>query len=184
MDKLKAMSTLKNTDLPGFFSYLDIHISENGRDGAPLFQPQSRSQKGFPKDREAGLVQGLSIPVGSPNWRRAWVYRQERGDMVGHIDLRARPEPYTSHRALLGMGVHQAFRGRGIGLHLIEHALQWAADSGVIDTIDLEVLAHNERAIRLYQKTGFDFLCRIDDMFRIDGRSEPYILMTRRLKNI
>lgn len=175
------IQTLEVDDLQDFFSYLDKQIGENGRNGAPLFQPQPRGQS-YPKDKETGFAQGLAIPVGDSKWRRAWIYREERGAIIGHIDLRARSEPFTSHRALLGMGVLEEFRGRGIGLQLVEHALRWAATSNVIETIDLEVLAHNEQAIRLYRKAGFDLLCRIDDMFRIDGQSEPYVLMTRKVR--
>jgi ribosomal protein S18 acetylase RimI-like enzyme len=174
---------LEQEDLQDFFSYLDLHIRENGKDGAPLFQPQSRSQSGFPKEKETGFVEGLSIPVGAPKWRRACVYREASGGIVGHVDLRGRSEPFTSHRALLGMGVHQLLRGRGIGMSMVEHVLHWARNSGAIEVIDLEVLAHNAPAIRLYQKAGFEFVCRIEDMFRIDGQSEPYVLMTMKVGN-
>lgn len=172
------IQAIEERDFADFFSYLDLQLSENGKGGAPLFQPQSRSHSGFPKEKEADFVQGLNIPVGAPKWRRVWICRHQSGDIVGHIDLRGRPEPCTSHRALLGMGVHQEFRGRGIGLRLVEHVLHWARSSGVVEVVDLEVLAHNEAAIRLYRKAGFEFVCRIEDMFRIDGRSEPYVLMT------
>jgi ribosomal protein S18 acetylase RimI-like enzyme len=178
-----VIQSLQTEDLPDFFSYLDLQLKENGKDGALLFQPQSRSLNGFPKEKEVGFVDGLSIPIGVPKWRRAWVYRDVSGGIVGHIDLRGRIEPFTSHRALLGMGVHQLFRGQGIGASMVAHVLRWAKNSGVVDVIDLEVLAHNEPAIRLYQKAGFDFVCKLEDMFRIDGQSEPYVLMTMRLEN-
>lgn len=175
------IQTLDQKYLHDFFSYLDLHIRENGKDGVPLFQPQSRSQSGFPKERKIGFVEGLDIPIGAPKWRRAWVYREASGGIVGHIDLRGRPEPFTSHRALLGMGVHHVFRGQGIGMSLVEYVLQWVRNSGAIEVIDLEVLAYNAPAIRLYEKAGFKVLCRLEDMFRIDGRSEPYVLMTMKI---
>ena len=175
------IESLEEKDFQHFFSYLDLQLKENGRDGAPLFQPQSRAKNGFPREREAGFVEGLSIAIGAPKWRRAWVYQESSGGMVGHIDLRGRPEPFTSHRALLGMGVRKEFRGQGIGTALVDHVLHWARSTGIIDVIDLEVLGNNEQAVRLYQRAGFDSLCRVEDMFRIDGQSEPYVLMTKRL---
>jgi RimJ/RimL family protein N-acetyltransferase len=177
------IQTLEQKDLREFFSYLHLHISENGKDGSPLFQPQSRNQSGFPKEKEDRFVEGLSVRIGTANWRRAWVYRDASGGIVGHVDLRGRPEPFTSHRALLGMGVSQIFRRRGIGAAMVDHVLQWARNSGVLDVIDLEVLARNEPAVRLYQKAGFSLVCRIEDMFRIDGQSESYVLMTKNLGN-
>jgi hypothetical protein len=62
---------LAEKDFDKFFSYLDKHLAENGKDGAPLFQPSSRSQSGFPREKREGFIHGLSIPVGEPKWKSA-----------------------------------------------------------------------------------------------------------------
>lgn len=48
----------------------------------------------------------------------------------------------------------RAFRGQGLARWLLEEAESWAARSG-IRRLELTVMAHNERAIHLYEKAGF-----------------------------
>lgn len=60
------------------------------------------------------------------------------------------------HVANLGMGVADDLAGRGIGTALLE-ALLDAADKWLdIRRIELDVFVDNERAIRLYERYGFE----------------------------
>ena len=83
------IQALEPERLPQLFAYLDDQLQENGRDGAPLFQPQSR----LPPDKAAAFAGGLAIPVGQPGWRRVWIALDAGGAIAGHVDLRARPDP-------------------------------------------------------------------------------------------
>jgi GNAT superfamily N-acetyltransferase len=112
--------------LTAFFVYLDDHLRDNGKDGTPLFQPLSRAQSQLPPGLKVSFIEGLAIPVGEPRWRRLWLALDGRGSIAGHIDLRARPEPGARHRAMLGMGVHRAYRRRGLGARLVATAVDWA----------------------------------------------------------
>lgn len=174
---------LDDSQITKFFSYLDEQLSENGKEGGVLFQPVSRSNKGFPVEKQNGFTEGLKMEVGQPGWRRVWVKCDEDGNIQGHIDLRSRREPNTTHRALLGMGVHHIYRQMGIGSELVKFVFDWAAGSMLIKNIDLEVLAANIPAVHLYKKLGFQQLCEIKDMFVIDGKPEPYIWMTKRVES-
>jgi len=58
----------------------------------------------------------------------------------------------------------------------------WAASEAAIEWIDLWVLSSNALAVHLYKSTGFQKLGEIDDMFRIDGSSEAYALMTKGIR--
>ena len=176
-----TIEPLRDQDLEEFFSYLEVHLKESGVNGTPLFMPQSRSQSGLRQEVRAAFADGLGIHVGEPKWRRAWVYRDVSERIAGHVDLRARPEANTGHRALLGMGIDRPLRGKGIGRALLEHALQWAKATSLIEVIDLDVLEQNEPALKLYRKAGFEMIGRIDDMFRIDGQPEAYVMMAKRL---
>jgi GNAT superfamily N-acetyltransferase len=120
-------------DLAPFFAYLDDHLRDNGTDGAPLFQPIGREQPRLPAGLRIGFIKGIEIPVGQPGWRRLWIALGPTGDIAGHIDLRARPEPSATHRAMLGMGVHRAWRRRGLGQQLLAHALAWARGKVVLE---------------------------------------------------
>jgi ribosomal protein S18 acetylase RimI-like enzyme len=169
-------------DLPAFFVYLDDHLRDNGRDGTPLFQPLSREQSQLPAGLKVSFVEGLPIPVGEARWRRLWLALDERGSIAGHIDLRARPEPLARHRAMLGMGVHRAYRRRGLGAQLVDAALSWARSQDGLSWIDLEVLSANAPAVSLYLRVGFTMTARIEDMLEIDGVSHDLSYMRYALR--
>jgi ribosomal protein S18 acetylase RimI-like enzyme len=169
-------------DLPAFFVYLDDHLRDNGRDGAPLFQPLSRAQSQLPAGLKVSFIEGMAIPVGQAGWRRLWLALDARGSIAGHIDLRSRPEPLARHRAMLGMGVHRAYRRRGLGAQLLATALDWARSGDGLQWIDLEVLSENHAAVALYLRSGFTMTARIADMLQIDGVSHDLSYMTWALR--
>ena len=169
-------------DLPPFFVYLDDHLRDNGKDGAPLFQPLSRAQSQLPPGIKVSFIEGLAIPVGEAGWRRLWLALDARGSIAGHIDLRARPEPLARHRAMLGMGVHRAYRRRGLGMRLVDIAIDWARSQDGLKWIDLEVLSENRPAVALYLRSGFAMTARVEDMLRIDGMSHDLSYMSCALR--
>lgn len=175
---VRAVAT---ADVDVLTAYLEDHLKDNGRGGAPLFQPQSRQAAGLEAGKMALFRAGLGIRVGEPGWRRAWVAIDSSGAIAGHTDLRGRPEPCSAHRALLGLGVHRRHRGHRLGRALVEHALAWATRSTQLEWIDLTFLSGNVPAERLYRSLGFVELATIADMYRIDGESVDDIWMTRRI---
>ncbi|NRR33796.1 GNAT family N-acetyltransferase [Oxalobacteraceae bacterium] len=171
---------LQLSRLDDFFLYLNDHLTDNGRDGTALFQPMPRQRSVFPEEKMAAFRQGLATPLNEAGWRRAWVATGANG-IQGHIDLRARPEHHAGHRALLGMGVHRAFRRLGLGADLIYAAAAWATAQPSLEWLDLEVLSDNAPALRLYHAHGFVQTGAVEDMFRVDGEQLAYVFMSRRL---
>ncbi len=170
------------TELAAFFAYLDDHLGDNGREGGALFMPMARGDSRFPTDKQHGFITGMATALGEPGWRRLWLAHDDSGAIAGHIDLRARPEKPCTHRALLGMGVRRDVRKEGLGARLIETALAWAGAETALDWVDLEVLAANEAARRLYARCGFVQMGEMPDMFRIDGESLGYTYMSRKIR--
>jgi ribosomal protein S18 acetylase RimI-like enzyme len=170
---------LQSEELAVFFHYLNDHLLDNGRAGTPLFQPMPRASAGFPPEKAAGFSKGIQAGLGQPGWRRVWVALRE-GEIVGHIDLRSRPEAGTGHRCLLGMGVHRAARRCGLGASMVATAVGWAREQG-LEWVDLEVLAGNAPARALYRRCGFVQTGEIPDLFRIDGESLGYVFMSLQL---
>lgn len=74
---------------------------------------------------------------------------------VGNIGLY--PENYARRRhvAVLGMGVHDEFVGRGIGQRLMEAVIDIADNWINLQRLELTVYTDNARAIRLYERLGF-----------------------------
>lgn len=58
------------------------------------------------------------------------------------------------HVVTLGISVGRDARRKGVGRALIEHAISWAKEHGVL-RIELGVFSTNTRAIALYEKLGF-----------------------------
>lgn len=165
-----------------FFCYLTDHISDNGKDNSPLFQPISINNLSIPKGLVDSFKDGQSISMDKSGWRRAFIAVNKMNDIIGHIDLKSHSQTYTHHRALLGMGVHRDYRQLGLGKSLIETAIEWANNATAIESIDLWVLSANSPAIRLYKKLGFQTIGEVEDMFRIDGNSLNYVMMTKKIR--
>jgi RimJ/RimL family protein N-acetyltransferase len=55
----------------------------------------------------------------------------------------------------LGMSILDGYREQGIGSAMTRACIDWARDNGC-HKISLQVWPHNERAIRLYEKFGFE----------------------------
>jgi len=78
------------------------------------------------------------------------------GKVVGMAGLHWSPRARIRHVAGLGMFVHDAYQGRGIGKALMG-AIVEAADKWLnVVRIELEVYTDNERAIKLYRSFGFE----------------------------
>ncbi|MYN07385.1 GNAT family N-acetyltransferase [Pseudoduganella aquatica] len=179
MPVVPSIRALDPRETEQFFVYLNDHLRDNGTHGHPLFQPMPRSQSVFPEEKAVAFIKGMGIAVGQPGWRRAWAATGQDG-ILGHVDLRARPEGGSAHRALLGMGVHRMARRQGLGRVLVRSAMDWARQAG-LEWVDLEVLSINEPARALYRDCGFRQTGEIADMFRIDGEQLAYTLMSVKL---
>ena len=55
----------------------------------------------------------------------------------------------------IGMLVAREWRGRGVGSALVEAAIDWSRERG-LHKLSLSVFPHNEAAIALYRKFGFE----------------------------
>ncbi|GAB5554844.1 MAG: GNAT family N-acetyltransferase [Saprospiraceae bacterium] len=164
-----------------FITYLNDHISDNGKKNTPLFLPISRENLSLTMGMIDSFRDGQSVSINKLGWRRVFIAVNKKNEIIGHIDIKSHNQNYTNHRALMGMGVHRAHRKKGLGSLLIESMLDWVKNETIIERIDLWVLSENNPAIRLYSKLGFQKVGEIEDMFRIDDNSYNYIMMTKKI---
>jgi len=86
----------------------------------------------------------------------AAVFVAERdGRIVGRLSVARDQHPASYHVADVGLMVAAGARRRGIGTALLERAIEWARTSD-IRKLELHVFPHNEPAIRLYERFGFE----------------------------
>ena len=74
--------------------------------------------------------------------------------LAGYVAVLGGPYRRNRHAAHLVIGVLEAFSGQGIGGALLHAAVGWAISAG-LHRLELTVMAHNDRAIRLYERKGF-----------------------------
>ena len=75
--------------------------------------------------------------------------------IVGRLSVGRDPHPASAHVADLGLMVAAERRRKGIGSALLRQAVAWARRAGV-RKLELHVFPHNEPAIELYERFGFE----------------------------
>jgi RimJ/RimL family protein N-acetyltransferase len=126
--------------IPGLHAALD-EVAKERRYLAFLGAPPFAATREFSR----ALTSGAGVQVVA-------VTEDER--VVGWCDIVRVPMEGFTHTGRLGMGLLAPYRARGIGRRLAEAAIAAAWEAGMT-RIELEVLASNPKAIRLYEKLGF-----------------------------
>ncbi|MBI6550596.1 GNAT family N-acetyltransferase [Xenorhabdus lircayensis] len=109
----------------------------------------------------------LQLPCPSHEmWRERLRINKEQGDIdfvaeidgkvVGIIRLFTYANPRRRHAVGIGIGVDEAYSGKGVGSRLMAFVVDYAFNWLGCIRIELEVFADNERAIALYSKFGFE----------------------------
>ena len=79
------------------------------------------------------------------------------GKVIGNLGLHpAATAARRRHAAAIGIMVHDAYHGQGVGSALLTAALNLADNWLQYSRVELTVFSDNEAAIALYQKFGFE----------------------------
>ncbi len=75
--------------------------------------------------------------------------------IIGSAGLGVNVNPRLRHSGGVGIMVHRAYQGQGVGQALMEAVLDMADNWLMLVRVELTVFADNARAIALYEKLGF-----------------------------
>lgn len=99
------------------------------------------------------------------------------GRVVGWCDVFPEKRETMAHGGVLGMGVIDGFRGKGIGIALMRATLAQAKQAG-FTRVELTVREDNLRAKALYEKVGFTVEGVKRKAALFDGKYYDLILMS------
>ncbi|MAT96043.1 MAG: hypothetical protein CL608_02675 [Anaerolineaceae bacterium] len=103
--------------------------------------------------QEIGLVQKR---LENANKRLHRFVAEVSDTAVGSIFLYQSDTPRMAHKAKLGMMVHPAYWGQGIGSQLMAAVIDLADNWLNVQRLELEVNTDNPAGVRLYRKFGFE----------------------------
>ena len=96
--------------------------------------------------------------------------------IVGTASFSAYPRERMKHRGEISVSVLKAYWGNGVGTRLMEQVIDFAKYAGM-EIISLEVRSDNARAIRLYEKLGFEKIGVFKGFFKIGKELIDFDLM-------
>jgi L-amino acid N-acyltransferase YncA len=100
------------------------------------------------------------------------------GEVVGWVHLKHPELEKLNHTAELTVGVLEAYRGHGIGSHLLERGLEWAGSKGY-EKIYNSIPATNEAAIEFLSARGWEEEARRQDHYKMDGTYTDEVMMAK-----
>ena len=104
------------------------------------------------------------------------------GEIIGTASLN-RNLRRMRHRGVFGISLKKAWWGCGAASALMEAILAFAKEKG-FEQLNLEVRSDNIRAIRLYEKYGFQKLCTFPRFFKINEEYIDFDLMKLELNSL
>jgi ribosomal protein S18 acetylase RimI-like enzyme len=101
-------------------------------------------------------------------------------EVVGWVHLKHMDLDKLRHTAQLTVGVLEEYRGNGIGSHLLERGLTWAAQQD-FEKIENALPATNERAIEFLKSRGFEVDAVREDHYKLNGEHVDEVMMMKHL---
>lgn len=126
-----------------------------------MFEPDERDSSAMDLAAELGQAARSQNSV---------VIVADAGDyLAGYVELTGGLLRRSRTTAYVVLGVLARAAGQGLGTALLRQARDWAAAHG-LHRLELTVMAHNTRAIRLYERMGFAVEGRRAECLIVDGQ--------------
>jgi RimJ/RimL family protein N-acetyltransferase len=108
---------------------------------------------------------------------------EHENQLVGYLGAFGGNYRRNHHCAYIVIGIRQNFTGQGVGKGLFEMLEKWAIDHN-LHRLELTVMSHNERAIRLYQEMGYQTEGIKRDSLWVNGKYVDEYYMAKILRGL
>lgn len=106
----------------------------------------------------------------------AFVMYDEENQLMGNCSF-----DYEDDQYMLGVQMRPDLTGKGMGVEIVKAILEFGKEKYNFDNIELLVAKFNERAIKVYEKLGFE---KVDEfMLHVNSEDKEFIAM-RKVWNI
>ena len=131
----------------------------------------------FSVEEETAFLKSLELSTSS-----VMFVAKKNGEMVGSASFSGMTRERMKHRGEFAISVRKSEWGQGVGSKLLEAVIDFAKHTAHAEIISLEVRKDNLRAIRLYEKYGFQKIGSFPGFFKINGEYVDFELMNLYLK--
>lgn len=128
----------------------------------PIFQAVVQAGQTYPYPRDTDYESGEALWMQMP--RKTYVC-EEAGKVLGTYYLKHNPSGQAGHVCNCGYMVSADALGRGVATAMCEHSQVMAIELGYKAMQYNLVISTNERAVRLWQKLGFEIVGRLPKAF-------------------
>ncbi len=103
------------------------------------------------------------------------------GKLAGSASLTIGNTQRTAHRGTIGIALYRRFWGIGLGAALLRE-LAAAGRQKKLRFLELQVAEDNRRAVSLYERQGYQVLCKLPEAAILsDGRTQTLLTMRKPL---
>jgi RimJ/RimL family protein N-acetyltransferase len=92
--------------------------------------------------------------VNKNEYSRMFIIKDET-KIIANGFIKANPRARIRHKAEIAISVLKPYWGKEVGSQLLKALIDYAKSTGFIETVYLDVVSENVRAIKLYEKFGF-----------------------------
>lgn len=132
-------------DARALLTYMKELLAEPG-----IHLPADADEFTYTEDDERRMIERHAEADNS-----VWLVAEADGELIGCLNCTGGSYRAMRHQVTLGISIAKPWRGKGVGRALMNHAIAWAKESGIVNRIELTVHTANTPAIRLYEDLGF-----------------------------
>ncbi|WP_419881886.1 N-acetyltransferase family protein [Peribacillus sp. B-H-3] len=146
------------------------HADESG---FMLFNPGERKVR-------PEMLEERFLRAGNEGVTNIFIAEGNNGELIGYLMLLGNRNERARHKAYIVIGVAEQARGKGAGTRLFAECEEHARRLN-LHRLELTVITHNEAAIALYKKMGFEIEGTKRDSLYFGGKFADEFCMSKLL---